>query len=202
MTNIFFFQVDGLETEVSALKALVITSTPSMPNKHSYQSHHRATSDTNVGDVSHVSPGSPGARSRDSVDSGSGDTHDKHFDPVIRQEYLSWKKSPVMNETDPFLSRIYQEDINPCLTFPATELSSRVRVAVHENNMCLIPVKPDTQENPRNCALLQQPRTVKYKILFDGDKEEFYICQLARNRIASVCDFLTYCRCVVTIDNL
>merc|ERR1712183_611828 len=28
------FQVDGLQTEVAALKTLVITSTPSMPNRH------------------------------------------------------------------------------------------------------------------------------------------------------------------------
>merc|ERR1711983_499272 len=39
-------KVDGLETEVSALKALVITSTPSMSSKHQPQSHHRATAET------------------------------------------------------------------------------------------------------------------------------------------------------------
>jgi len=67
---------------------------------------------------------------------------------------------------------------------------------IHANTLCLIPVKPDTGENPRNCALLQQPRTVRYKLVLDGEKEEHYICQLARNRLASVCDFLTYCRYV------
>ena len=29
-----FWKIDGLETEVAALKTLVITSTPAMPNKH------------------------------------------------------------------------------------------------------------------------------------------------------------------------
>ena len=169
------------------MKALVITSTPSMPNKHMNQSHHRATADSDPSS----SPSSPGRqRSGDEVDG----RQDKHMDPVFRQEYLSWKKSPSMSESDPFLSRIYREDVEPCLQFPASELSQRVRSAIHDNNLCLIPIKPDTMENPRNCALLEQPRTVKYKLKLDGENEEFYICQLARNRLASVCDFLTYCR--------
>jgi len=192
-------KVDGLETEVTALKALVITSTPSMPNKHLNQSHHRATSDVSLGELS-PSPSSPckERQSRDSVDSGAsfGDS-ERHIDPVLRQEYLAWKKSPKMDsDSCPFISRIYKEDVDPCLQFPATCLSTRVRAAIHDNTMCLIPVKPDTMENPRNCALLDQPRTVKYKIKLDGESEEFFICQLARNRLASVCDFLTYCRYV------
>merc|ERR1719336_1990186 len=99
-------KVDGLETEVSALKALVITSTPSNPGpgNHLHQSHHRVTSDTSLGDTAAASPSSP-ARQRqdmDSVDSGaSGGEADRHIDPVLRQEYLSWKKSPDMKESNP-----------------------------------------------------------------------------------------------------
>lgn len=195
----FLFQVDGLETEVSALKALVITSTPSNPGpgNHLHQSHHRVTSDTSLGDAA-SSPSSPARQrqDRDSVDSGaSGGEADRHIDPVLRQEYLSWKKSPDMKESNQFLARIYREDVEPCLQFPAADLSSAVRAAIHANTLCLVPCKPDTQENPRSCALLQQPRTVRYRLRLDGDTDtEYFICQLARNRLASVCDFLTYCR--------
>ena len=176
---------------MSALKALVITSTPSMPNKHVNQSHHRVTSDTSVDPGSGSS--SPGRErsASDELDSGHSD---RHMDPVLRQEYLNWKKSPKMNQSEPFMSRIYSEDVDPCLMFPASDLSGRVRSAIHDNNLCLTPVKPDTMENPRNCALLEQPRTVRYKLRLEGEKEEFFICQLARNRLAAVCDFLTYCR--------
>ena len=198
-TNSSLFQVDGLETEVSALKALVITSTPSNPGpgNHLHQSHHRVTSDTSLGDTA-SSPSSPARQrqDRDSVDSGaSGGEADRHIDPVLRQEYLSWKKSPDMKESNQFLARIYREDVEPCLQFPAADLSSAVRAAIHANTLCLVPCKPDTQENPRSCALLQQPRTVRYRLRLDGDTDtEYFICQLARNRLASVCDFLTYCR--------
>ena len=187
-------QVDGLETEVSALKALVITSTPSQPNKHlrPAQSHHRATADQ-----SDSAPSSP-SRARpdtDTTDGGPGDL-ERNIDPTLRQEYVNWKKSPDLTTSSPFLARIYREDVEPCLDFPASELASRVRAAIHENILCLVPIKPDTGENPRDCALLHQPRTVKYKLKIDGETEDFYICQLARNRLAAVCDFLTYCRWV------
>ena len=185
---------------MSALKALVITSTPSNPGpgNHLHQSHHRVTSDTSLGDTAAASPSSPARQrqDRDSVDSGaSGGEADRHIDPVLRQEYLSWKKSPDMKESNQFLARIYREDVEPCLKFPAADLSSAVRAAIHANTLCLVPCKPDTQENPRSCALLQQPRTVRYRLRLDGDTDtEYFICQLARNRLASVCDFLTYCR--------
>ena len=187
-------QVDGLETEVSALKALVITSTPSRPNKHHLQprSHHRATADQ-----ADSAPSSP-SRARPDTDNTDGGTADcdRNMDPTLRQEYINWKKCPDMSRSSPFLARIYREDVEPCLAFPASELSSRVMAAIQDNVLCLVPIKPDTAENPRDCALLHQPRTVKYKLKIDGEKEDFYICQLARNRVASVCDFLTYCRLV------
>ena len=182
---------------MTALKAMVITSTPSMPNKSLNPSHHRVTALDTSSSGHLASPSSPGKERphRDSVDSGaSSGEADRHIDPILRQEYLSWKKAPDMSETSLFMSRIYREDVELCLQFPATELSAKVRAGIHANTLCLIPVKPDTGENPRNCALLQQPRTVRYKLVLDGEKEEHYICQLARNRLASVCDFLTYCR--------
>jgi len=192
-------KVEGLESEVTALKAMVITSTPSMPNKSLNPSHHRVTALDTSSSGDPASPSSPGWERphRDSVDSGaSSGEADRHIDPILRQEYLSWKKAPDMSESSLFMTRIYREDVELCLQFPATDLAAKVRTGIHANTLCLIPVKPDTGENPRNCALLDQPRTVRYKLVLDGEKEEHYICQLARNRLTSVCDFLTYCRYV------
>ena len=116
---------------MSALKALVITSTPSQPNKHLSlaQSHHRATADQ-----SDSAPSSPlrGRADSDTTDGGAGDS-ERNIDPTLRQEYISWKKSPDLTTSSPFLARIYREDVEPCLDFPASELSARVRVAIHDN---------------------------------------------------------------------
>jgi len=184
-------KVDGLQTEVAALKTLVITSTPSMPNKHLHphigsnnHSHRTAT------EGAESAPSSP-CKDR-------SDQEHRNIDPVLRAEYLAWKKSPDMSSSNTFLARIYKEDVDPCLDFPAKALSLAVRQAIHDNILCLSPVKPDTEENPRNCALLDQPRTARYKLRIDGEgvQEEHFISQLARNRVAAVCDFLTYCRYV------
>ena len=67
--------------------------------------------------------------------------------------------------------KIYKEDVDIRLAFPA----------------------PDTGENPRKCALLDQLRTAQYKLGIDGEsvQEEHFVSQLARNRVATVRDFLT-----------
>merc|ERR1719219_435503 len=89
-------KVDGLETEVSALKALVITSTPSQPNKHLSvaQSHHRATADQ-----SDSAPSSP-SRSRadvDATDGGCGDS-ERNIDPTLRQDVTGRRADLVLPE--------------------------------------------------------------------------------------------------------
>jgi len=194
-------KVDGLQTEVAALKTLVITSTPSMPNKHlhphigSNNHNHRLASEG-----AESAPSSPCKNRSLSSSCGHPDCAQEHrnIDPVFRAEYITWKKAPEMSSSSPFMARIYKEDVDPCLEFPAKTLSLAVRQAIHDNTLCISPVKPDTEENPRNCALLDQPRTARYKLRIDGEgvQEEHFISQLARNRVAAVCDFLTYCRYV------
>jgi len=192
-------KVDGLTTEVSALKTLVITSTPSMPNKHLHPhigSHH-SHSHRGATEGAESAPSSP-CKDRSLSSLCEEEQEQRNIDPVLRAEYLAWKKAPSMNSSNTFLARIYAEDVDPCLDFPAKALSQAVRLAIHDNILCLSPCKPDTEENPRNCALLEQPRTARYKLRIEGEgvQEEYFISQLARNRVAAVCDFLTYCRYV------
>lgn len=183
-------KVDGLYTEVAALKALVITSTPSKPNLHLHpQLDRRRSKERSLGSSN---PGSP-AKER-TVE--GAEEEKKYIDPVLRGEYLSWKKSPTLDPDIPFFARIYREDINPSLQFPAEELGLRVREAVLNNTLSINPVKDD-EELPRNCSLFEQPRICSHRLTIgDTDTQSYYISQLARNRIASVCDFVTYCRYV------
>jgi len=200
-------KVDGLETEVSALKTLVITSTPSMPNRHLHP-HLRTGRGGSAGgrggggggSESESGPPSPAREGHSSLGSLQGEEEKEEtcVDPVLRAEYVTWKRSPSMEPSCQFLSRIYREDVTPCLDFPVVELADRVRRAVQDNTLCLVPIKADTEANPRNCALMDQPVTSRYRLKLNMEEMEegFLICQLARNRIAAVCDFLTYCRYV------
>jgi len=188
-------KIDGLETEVAALKTLVITSTPAMPNKHL---HPHIDPKNGRGKGATSAPGSP-AKERSS-DSNCNDTPDppppeRHFDPVIRQEYNLWKKSPTMDKNQAFLARIYREDIVPCLTFPNTKLSESVLSAVSSNTLSITPVT-DLDSQQVDCSLLQVPRRCRHVVRLAEAEDEFPVGALARNRIAAVCDFITYCRYV------
>jgi len=196
-------KVDGLQMEVAALKALVITSTPAKPNLHLHRNTQRKESVERKGGSGSNGGGSsggsaPGTPTKDRlVEGAEGEKkEEKYIDPVLRSEYLQWKKSPSIDPDLPFFCRIYREDINPCLEFPNSELGVQVREAVLQNTLSINPVKED-EELPRECSLFLQPRRCSHKLtLGDTDTHSHYISQLARNRIASVCDFVTYCRYV------
>ena len=129
--------MDGLETEVSALKTLVITSTPSMPNRHLHP-HLRKGRVGSVGgrggggSETESGPPSPAREGHSSLGSLQGEEEKEEtcVDPVLRAEYVTWKRSPSMEPSCQFLSRIYREDVTPCLDFPVVELADRVRRAV------------------------------------------------------------------------
>jgi len=194
-------KVDGLMMEVAALKALVITSTPSTPNPHLHPQISGGKSNTPRGG-GNSAPGTPtkerlvlGGPADETDGATENRTEEKFMDPVLRSEYLEWKKSPKMDPELPFFVRIYREDINPCLEFPNVSLSASIKEAVFQNTICISPVK-ESMELPRNCELLEQPRRCTHIITLEteGESSKHFVSQLARNRIASVCDFLLYCR--------
>lgn len=48
------------------------------------------------------------------------------MDSVLYAEFLTWKENPNLERSSAFLSRIYREDIAPCLSFTRSE----VRISV------------------------------------------------------------------------
>ncbi|TRY61293.1 hypothetical protein TCAL_08473 [Tigriopus californicus] len=225
-------KIEGLETEVAALKTLVLTSTPSQPNKHLHpQLDPKRSKKKSKVDLGTISPPSSapssksnslnrgcqlesgsyncsGSTSSNSISLGGGDHDDdvdgghthqpmKLIDPILRKEFISWKKTPTLETTHPFMERIYQEDIHLCLAFVNRDLSKQVLAAIQANTVCLDPVK-DFSNVPRDCALLQSPVLCKYVLKLNlGHEEDHFISQLARNRIASVCDCINYLRYIV-----
>ena len=62
--------------------------------------------------------------------------------------------------------------------------------AVHDQTICIAPLK--TEEVSKGCPLLNSDRVLcKYTVKCDGC-EPFRVSQLARNRIAAVCNLLNY----------
>lgn len=200
-------KIDVLQAEVSALKTLVLTSTPSSPNR---QLHPQL-----------LSPGSsrassrPGGHTRNKSASGvlqlpteptpkdvALNREDKELDSVLFAEFLSWKEAPSLDRSSAFISRVYREDIGPCLSFTCSELSQSVQCAVENNSLTIEPiamsslhtVKALERGGPNKCALSGMSRPCRHRIKL-GDKENYYyISPSSRARITAVCNFFTYIR--------
>ncbi|XP_004553037.2 guanine nucleotide exchange factor for Rab-3A isoform X2 [Maylandia zebra] len=200
-------KIDVLQAEVTALKTLVLTSTPSSPNRQlhpqlqssgtrgSYKSHIRNKS------ASGAFPLSP-AKKEVSIQPVSKE--DREMDSILFAEFLMWKEHPSLDRSSAFLSRIYREDIGPCLSFTRSELSHLVQSAVENNSLTIEPVamsavpmvKASAIEcgGPKKCALSGLSRLCKHRIKL-GDKESYYyISPSSRARITAVCNFFTYIR--------
>lgn len=206
-------KVEVLQAEVSALKALVLTSTPSRPNAHLHPQlgrhrHRRSPSNYELATCRPPSPptsqqqppsaavhqglGPPGATQAGS--DGSPDLSEA--DPVCQREFGRWQEGPrvVADRAEPFVARLYREDVLPCLHFPAAQLAAQVLRAI-EDNCITIEAVHTANPFPRRCSLLEVPRICQYRMrLGDSGAPWHHISQLCRNRITSVCDLFCYLR--------
>ncbi|NXC36682.1 R3GEF factor, partial [Campylorhamphus procurvoides] len=198
-------KIDMLQAEVTALKTLVITSTPSSPNRELHpqlQSPSRAgfrkghgrnkSTSSALGAASLALAPEPVPRECREVDS------------TLFAEFQAWKESPTLDKSCSFLDRIYREDVGPCLDFSKQELSQLVRVAVEQNTLTIEPVASQplpvlqvpAEEcgGPKKCALSGLARTCKHRIMLGDSGNYYYISPSCRARITAVCNFFTYIR--------
>lgn len=199
-------KIDMLQAEVTALKTLVITSTPSSPNwelhpqlqspsKAVFRKGHGRNKSTSSAVVTAISQNAtPTPVSREC----------KEVDSILFAEFQSWKESPTLDKSCSFLDRIYREDVGPCLDFTKQELSELVRVAVEQNTLTIEPVasqmlpvvkvSAEDSGGPKKCALSGLPRTCKHRIMLGDSGNYYYISPSCRARITAVCNFFTYIR--------
>ncbi|CAJ1056546.1 guanine nucleotide exchange factor for Rab-3A%2C partial [Xyrichtys novacula] len=247
-------KIDVLQAEVTALKTLVLTSTPSSPNRQLHPqlqspgtrgAHKHAGGHVRNKSASSTFPSSPGKPEPSSTkedrepampallslilclvpgqsvsvnfdpyrQQGEGlVTDSRQMDSILYAEFLLWKEKPSLDRSSAFLSRIYREDISPCLSFTRSELSQLVQSAVENNSLTIEPVamsalpmvKASAVEcgGPNGfraaietkCALSGMSRLCRHRIKL-GDKESYYyISPSSRARITAVCNFFTYIR--------
>ncbi|XP_066971606.1 guanine nucleotide exchange factor for Rab-3A-like isoform X4 [Macrobrachium rosenbergii] len=211
-------QVEVLQAEVTALKALVITSTPASPNPHLHpqlitksvtetgkkifqRGHRKSPSDFDLKYGRDTTPPSSPLKESRINDAAahsqfSLDPECWEVDPVVHKEFIMWKQNPTLDRSDPFMQRVYEEDIDLCLAFPNSTLAHKVQKAIEDNAVFIEEVNPRQKSScPKKCVLLDVPRFCKYRFrLGESDDNWYYISQLARNRIIAICDFLNYLR--------
>ncbi|XP_067849895.1 guanine nucleotide exchange factor for Rab-3A-like isoform X2 [Heptranchias perlo] len=199
-------KIDVLLAEVTALKTLVITSTPSSPNRELHpqlQSPSKAVFKKGHGRNKSMSSAIVTATTHNTQLQPIG-KDGREIDPILFDEFQAWKEAPTLDKACPFLERIYQEDISPCLSFAKHELTEAVQAAVESNTLSIEPaaaqalpaVKASAIEcgGPKKCALSGLSRTCKHRIKLGDSGNYFYISPSCRSRITAVCNFFTYIR--------
>ncbi|XP_035306778.1 rab-3A-interacting protein isoform X2 [Cricetulus griseus] len=195
-------KIDVLQAEVAALKTLVLSSSPTSPTQEPLaagktpfkrgHTRNKSTSSAICGSHQDLNVIQPLVKDC------------KEADLSLYNEFRSWKDEPTMDRTCPFLDKIYQEDIFPCLTFAKSELASAVLEAVENNTLSIEPVglqpirfvKASAVEcgGPKKCALTGQSKSCKHRIKLGDSSNYYYISPFCRYRITSVCNFFTYIR--------
>ncbi|XP_073203064.1 guanine nucleotide exchange factor for Rab-3A isoform X8 [Lepidochelys kempii] len=199
-------KIDMLQAEVTALKTLVITSTPSSPNRELHpqlQSPSKAVFRKGHGRNKSASSAVVAATSQ-SLPLESVSNECKEVDSILFAEFQAWKESPTLEKSCSFLERIYREDVGPCLDFTKQELSELVREAVEQNTLTIEPVATQTLPvvkvsamecgGPKKCALSGLSRACKHRIKLGDSGNYYYISPSCRARITAVCNFFTYIR--------
>ncbi|KAM9267141.1 guanine nucleotide exchange factor for Rab-3A isoform 3-T4 [Cariama cristata] len=208
------FEIDMLQAEVTALKTLVITSTPSSPNRELHpqlQSPSKTVFRKGHGRNKSTSSAMVSAASQNMTPEPVN--HEcKEVDSILFAEFQAWKECPTLDKSCSFLDRIYREDVGPCLDFTKQELSELVRVAVEQNTLTIEPVASQTlpvvkvsaeecggpngfrSQIVTKCALSGLPRTCKHRIMLGDSGNYYYISPSCRARITAVCNFFTYIR--------
>uniref|UniRef100_A0A3Q2NX23 RAB3A interacting protein like 1 n=1 Tax=Fundulus heteroclitus TaxID=8078 RepID=A0A3Q2NX23_FUNHE len=206
-------KIDVLQAEVTALKTLVLTSTPSSPNRQlhpqlqaaggrgSYKRGGGHVRTSSAGGAFQTSSGKP-EPSTVSIEPVAKE--EREMDSVLFAEFLSWNQHPSLDRSSAFLSRVYREDIGPCLSFTRSELSQLVHRAVENNSLTIEPVavsalpmvKASALEcgGPKKCALSGLSRVCRHRIKLGDKGSYYYISPSSRARITAVCNFFTYIR--------
>nr|KAF6438808.1 RAB3A interacting protein like 1 [Molossus molossus] len=200
-------KIDMLQAEVTALKTLVITSTPASPNR---ELHPQLLSPTKAGPrKGHLRHKSTSSALCPVVCPAAGhiltpDKEGKEVDTALFAEFQAWRESPTLDKSSPFLERVYREDVGPCLDFTMQELSALVRTAVEDNTLTIEPVASQTPPTVKvatveygstnTCALSGLARACRHRIRLGDSESHYYISPSSRARITAVCNFFTYIR--------
>lgn len=200
-------KIDMLQAEVTALKTLVITSTPASPNR---ELHPQLLSPTKAGPrKGHSRHKSTSSALCPTVCPAAGhtltpDREGKEVDTILFAEFQAWREAPTLDKTCPFLERVHREDVGPCLDFTMQELSTLVRAAVEDNTLTIEPVASQTLpavkvaevecSSTNTCALSGLTRTCRHRIRLGDSESHYYISPSSRARITAVCNFFTYIR--------
>ena len=57
------------------------------------------------------------------------------MDPTLHREFLKWKENPTLEKNNPFIERMYREDIDQCLDFSNSVLVAEMKEAIDSQHI-------------------------------------------------------------------
>lgn len=66
-------------------------------------------------------------------------------DPIVHREFVAWRQHPRLDRSEPFIARVYAEEIELCLTFTNITLGDQVRNAIEEGTIAVEAVTDKTR---------------------------------------------------------
>ncbi|XP_065653987.1 guanine nucleotide exchange factor for Rab-3A [Hydra vulgaris] len=190
-------KLDGLQAEVTALKLLVITSTPANPGKEKKSKKEK---------LSHQQSQQPEEvclecetyhwiNDSHKLQEAKTDIIDflinKEVDCLVFQNFLAWLESNCPLKDHLFLHLIHKDDISPCLRFPNEELASSIYTAIQNNMLTVEAIKP----KQKKCALTFTYVLCSFRIkTSDTCSNWFFISNSSRARVVAVVDFFMFLR--------
>lgn len=198
-------RIEVLQAEVTALKALVLTSTPSKPNPHlnpqidkakkaEVRGHRRSTSHHSFIKEIQMPKFNLSSELRAAAEQPKPP---EESEPDLMKDFRLWRGSPDLNASSPFLCHIISEDVLPCLNFANVELSKRVFDGILSNTVSVEPLVSQKMVDCRHCALSEKETACAYCFKLGDLQTPFAISKMVRNRIIAVCDFVTYLRYIM-----
>jgi Rab-3A-interacting protein len=194
-------KIDVLDAEVTALKAVVMTSTPSMPNPHLnpqidknktkvFSKGHSRSSSHQLQQIV-VQPPRLMRQMSSAAEFRPPVVVDQNFMDMFRQ----WRLNPSLESSSPFLELLKLDDIVPCLHFNDDKASLRLYEGIIANTLNIEPLMANDETVPqRRCSLSDASVVCKYLIRLGDALPFFAVSQAARNRVSAVCDLITYIR--------
>jgi len=215
------YKLDGLQGEVKFLKSLVLTSTPSNPNRHLHpqiqrqkkpmpklkqpkfvESLRRSISNHSLNKSEKKAEEPPKTKEEpdDNDIAEEGDEDYREVDLVCCQELKSWmwSKPKSVDIGHPFINRIVKEDVNPCLSFKNQQLANEMFYAAIDDDISINPIQ-EVLEEPIPCHLTEAKRGGVYivQLGIEDNGPRYTVCKQARNKLAVVCNFFMYLRYII-----
>lgn len=116
--------------------------------------------------------------------------------PAEFEQFKHWVENINLSRDNPYMSKILDMDIKPCLSFANQELSERVLDSVERNSL-LIEFIPSSAQTVSECALTgpcDKDKHCTHQITVGDSKQTYFISQPCRDRIVAVCEFYVYTR--------